>query len=91
MESFYSQGEGAVISASINKCVYLTINKKFGGDIRLSYNQTEISDNVNHIQHPIVRESLKQFGIYNSLRSHQWQMFLLRHKPGFIWCFYQAY
>lgn len=67
MESFYKQSEGAVISASINKYVYLTINKKFGGDIRVSYSKTEITNNINSIRHPIVRESLKKCGIDKSI------------------------
>lgn len=67
MPSFYEKNEGAVISTSISKYIYLTVNKKFGGDIRVSYSKTEITDNIEKIEHPIVRESLKSCQITNSI------------------------
>ena len=67
MPSFYEKSEGAVISASISKYIYLTVNKKFGGDIRVSYSKTEITDDLEKIEHPIVRESLKSCKITNSI------------------------
>ena len=67
MPSFYEKTEGAVISASISKYIYLTVNKKFGGDIRVSYSKTEITDSIEKIEHPIVRESLKNCMITKSI------------------------
>jgi D-glycero-alpha-D-manno-heptose-7-phosphate kinase len=58
MEAYYKRNEGAVISTSIDKYMYITVSKKFSGDIRLSYSKTEQVDNVNEISHPLVRESL---------------------------------
>lgn len=67
LSSFYSHSIGSVISTSINKFVYLNVNKKFDNDIRISYSKTEICDHINKIQHPIVRESLKECNIHNSI------------------------
>lgn len=67
MPSFYEKNHGAVISASINKFIYLTVNKKFGDDIRVSYSKTEITDNLDKIQHPLFRECLKKCQIYKSI------------------------
>ena len=67
MPSFYKKTEGAVISASISKYIYLTVNKKFGGNIRVSYSKTEIADSIEKIQHPIVRESLKNCMLNKSI------------------------
>ena len=67
IKNFYKENQGAVVSASIDKYVYLTINKKFGDDIRVSYSKTEISKDVNDIEHPIVMESLKECGIDKSI------------------------
>ena len=47
MPSFYEKAHGAVISASINKFIYITVNKKFGDNIRISYSKTETIDCVN--------------------------------------------
>lgn len=62
--SFYREhGPGAVVSASINKYIYVIVNKKFDSKIRVSYSVTEIVDHVDEIKHPTVREALKLLGI----------------------------
>jgi D-glycero-alpha-D-manno-heptose-7-phosphate kinase len=59
LPSYYSKRTGALISAAINKYVYVTVNKRFEPSIRVSYSKTEIADHPDEIQHPIVREALK--------------------------------
>ncbi len=54
---------GAVVSAAINKYIYVTVNRKFDDSIRISYSKTEIVDHVDEIEHPTVREALKLLGI----------------------------
>lgn len=62
--SFYRNYEsGAVVSASINKYIYVAVNKKFDSKIRVSYAVTEIVDRVDDIKHPSVREALKLLNI----------------------------
>jgi D-glycero-alpha-D-manno-heptose-7-phosphate kinase len=64
---FYREEMGAVLSTSIEKYMYICINEKFDGNIRLSYSQTE---NVNHrddIKHPLVREALDIVGVENGI------------------------
>jgi D-glycero-alpha-D-manno-heptose-7-phosphate kinase len=63
LNEFYKINPGAVISTTIDKYMYLTINKRFDDTIRVSYSKTEIVDNVNKIKHPIAREALKLTGI----------------------------
>ena len=58
-----NHGFGAVVSASINKYIYVAVNKKFDSKIRLSYSVTEIVDTVDEIRHPSVREALKLLNI----------------------------
>tara|TARA_E500000178_G_scaffold309769_1_gene324397 strand:- start:489 stop:1478 length:990 start_codon:yes stop_codon:yes gene_type:complete len=58
LPSYFKQNGGAVLSTSIDKYVYIAVNKKFDNDIRLSYSITEIESNVNFIKHPIVRNTL---------------------------------
>ena len=63
LPAFYRQSEGAVISTAIDKYMYVTVNQKFDGDIRLSYSITEDVERVDKLKHPIVRNVLKLLGI----------------------------
>jgi len=63
MQSYYRDAHGAVISTTINKFMYLTVNKKFDDSIRLSYSKTENKLICSDIEHPIVRNTLGHFGI----------------------------
>lgn len=56
-------GFGCVISATINKYIYITVNKKFDDLIRVSYSKTEIVDSVDKVDHNIIREAMKMVGV----------------------------
>ncbi|MDP8012284.1 MAG: kinase [Thermoplasmata archaeon] len=63
-------GPGAVVSATINKYIYVTVAKNFYKDeIRVSYSKTEnaIKD-VEDIEHPTVREALKLLNIKSGIQ-----------------------
>ena len=53
---------GQVISATIDKYIYVMVNKKHDGKIRISYSKTENVTNVNQIKHSIIRNCLKYCG-----------------------------
>ncbi len=59
LPSYYTQYGGSLVSAAIDKYIYITVNKRFEDSIRISYSITEIQDKVEKIKHPIVREALK--------------------------------
>ncbi len=59
IRSYASRFGGSLISAAIDKYVYITINKRFEDGIRVSYSETEIVDGVDDVRHPIVREALR--------------------------------
>jgi D-glycero-alpha-D-manno-heptose-7-phosphate kinase len=62
--SFYEKYGGCVISTSIRKYVYLTINPSFNrNEITLKYSKTEIVDDVNKIEHRIFKQVLKDFTV----------------------------
>jgi D-glycero-alpha-D-manno-heptose-7-phosphate kinase len=63
LPSYYTQYGGFLISAAIDKYIYISVNKRFEKSIRVSYSSTEIADSVNEIKHPIVREALKHLQI----------------------------
>lgn len=59
LPSYYEQFGGFLMAASINKYIYVMLNKRFYNSIRLSYSLTEIVENVDEIEHNIFREALK--------------------------------
>jgi D-glycero-alpha-D-manno-heptose-7-phosphate kinase len=63
LPAFYREEVGAVLSTSINKYMYICVNKKFDGRIRISYTRTEDVEHRQQVEHPLVRESLDLVGI----------------------------
>lgn len=61
---------GAVMSTSINKYMYVTVDKRFDNSIRLSYSKTEIVDNFEDIQHELIREAMRMTGVTKALEIH---------------------
>lgn len=61
LPSYYRENEGFLISAAIDKYVYVTITKPFSPGIYLKYSRIEHVDAIEDVQHPIIRESLKIF------------------------------
>lgn len=60
---FYRRFGGAVVSTTIDKYVYLTVNQKFDQKIRLCYSRVEEPASVAKIKHPLVREALQMLQI----------------------------
>ncbi len=61
LPSFYEQEEGAVLSTSINKYMYITVNDRFDESYRLSYSKTEIVKSVDEIEHKIIKVVLQKY------------------------------
>ena len=56
-------GYGSTISTTVDMYVYITVNRRFDGKIRLVYNESELVDHVYEIKHNIIRNALKIVGI----------------------------
>ena len=63
LPSYYENHEGFLISAAIDKYVYITLHQTFEQEILLKYSKFEKVKSVDDIQHPIIRESLKMLEI----------------------------
>ena len=61
LPSYSRRFGGFVISAAIDKYVFVTVTRPFAKGIYLKYSQLEKVDTVNQVQHPIIREVLKLF------------------------------
>ena len=60
---FYKNDGGAVMSATIDQYMYVTVNKRFDNGIRLSYSMTEIVEHVDQLKHELIREAMKLTGV----------------------------
>ena len=64
LRDFYTKHQGAVLSTSINKYMYISSHKYFEEDkIRVKYSQTETVQNIEDLKHEIVREALRMVDI----------------------------
>lgn len=61
MPSFFKVHGGAVVSMTIDKYIYISINRKFDGRIRLSYSKTENVEHPEQLEHDVAREALSLF------------------------------
>ena len=64
---FYKEHAGAVVSATIDKYIYIAVNKKFDNKVRASYSTTEIVDHSKDLQHNLIRESMHLVGCHNGI------------------------
>ncbi len=70
---WYSKNEGTVISATINKYVYVScrkLKKYFKHNYRVSYSKVEEVKTIDQILHPAVRGILSNFKIKDGLEIH---------------------
>lgn len=58
LPSYYRSQGGFVISAAIDKYVYVTVMRPFAQGIYLKYSKLEHVEQVNEVVHPIIREGL---------------------------------
>jgi D-glycero-alpha-D-manno-heptose-7-phosphate kinase len=63
LPSYYRQYGGFVISAAIDKYVYITLHPTFFQEGIIKYSQTERVQKVEEIRHPLVREALRLTGV----------------------------
>ncbi len=63
LPAFYREDGGAVLSTTIDKYMYIAVNRKFDGRIRVSYSKTEDVARREDVEHPLVREALAMLGI----------------------------
>lgn len=67
LRAFYAHEPGAVTSVTVDRYMYITVNRRFDDSLRVSYSQTEIVDDFEALRHPIVRECLRLTGLTRGL------------------------
>ncbi len=58
---------GAVTSLGMARYLYVTVNPRFDDSIRISYSSMEIVNDVNQVQHELVREAMKSTGVTSGI------------------------
>lgn len=58
LPSYYQEHTGFLISAAIDKYVYITLHEAFTEDIIVKYSKLERARGIKQVEHPIVREAL---------------------------------
>ena len=61
--SFFATEGGCVLTAAIDKYIFVTIKQRFDSKLRIGYTQTEMVDSLDQIQHELIREALRKTGI----------------------------
>lgn len=67
IDSYYKTGYGAVVSAAINKHIYVTVHKRFDNSLRVGYSKTEVVNHADELEHDIVKACLEMVGIDNGV------------------------
>src|SRR5690349_14689499 len=63
LPSYYREHTGFLIAAAIDKYVYITLHEPFTADVIVKYSKMEVVKDAGELQHPIVREALRQSGV----------------------------
>lgn len=61
---FFRREDGWVVSSAIDKYIYVIIKERFDDQIRVGYTKTELVENIDRIEHDLVRECLRMTGIH---------------------------
>lgn len=63
LPNFYRRHGGAVLSTAVDKYVYVSVNPKFDGGIRLAYSKVEEVETLDQIEHRLVRAAFEMLGL----------------------------
>ena len=67
LPSYYANEGGFVLSAAIDKYVYIGVNSTFTDDYFLKYSQSERVASIEKIEHPIFREVLRLLNVERAI------------------------
>ena len=60
---YFMLEEGCVLSSAIDKYIYVVIKERYDERIRVGYTKTELVDDIDDLEHDLVRECLRRTGI----------------------------
>lgn len=63
LPAFYRRESGSVVSTAIDKYIFVIIKERFDDRIRIGYTRTELVDDIDELEHDLVRECLRKTGL----------------------------
>lgn len=63
LAAYYVEHGGYVVSTAIDKSVFVLVNERFDDKIYVNYSRKEIVDDVDELQHDLVREAMRTTGV----------------------------
>ena len=64
---FYRHEGGCVLSSAIDKYIFVIVKRRFDRMIRLGYTHTELVEQIDQLQHDLVREALRMAGVTSQI------------------------
>jgi D-glycero-alpha-D-manno-heptose-7-phosphate kinase len=61
--NFFLKEGGCVLTSAIDRYIFVIVKERFDERIRVGYTKTELVDDIDEIQHELVRECLRKTGI----------------------------
>lgn len=61
--TYFMEEGGCVLTTAINKYIFVMIKERFDNLVRVAYTRTEIVENVDEINHELIREALQKTGV----------------------------
>lgn len=62
LASYYCKFGGSLVTAAIDKYIFLTLIPRFEGDTLLKYSKSELVQDIGQIEHPLIRETFRLLG-----------------------------
>jgi D-glycero-alpha-D-manno-heptose-7-phosphate kinase len=63
LPSYYTEHEGFLVAAAIDRYVYITLHMTFVDDLIVKYSKLERVTSIEELQHPIIREAMRLLGV----------------------------
>lgn len=67
LPSFYRFNGGCVLSSAIDKYIFITVKERFDRKLRIGYTRTEMVDDLEEVEHELIREALRLTGIRHGI------------------------
>ena len=61
--SYYSEHEGFLIAAAIDRYIYITLHQTFESDMIVKYSKLERVASADKLEHPVIREAFALLGM----------------------------
>ncbi|MCI0519384.1 MAG: GHMP kinase [Chloroflexi bacterium] len=65
--AFFFEEGGCALTTAIDKYIFVTIKQRFDNLVRVGYTKTEMVENIDNLQHELIREALRKTDIQGGI------------------------